>query len=109
MKGNTRPTGGRADLPFMACRCGVGTSYLELNPQSKVFTDTVERGMLMAVPEIKRDLPSFLRGGHTPEKRLIEAKRLKHRLAIVEWAMEQEIKSPVQQFGLDRQKTIRKR
>jgi len=43
-------------LPFMPCRGGVGTSYPEVNPDLKVFTDPVLGQTLLAVPAIEPDV-----------------------------------------------------
>ena len=43
-------------LPFLPCRGGVGTSYPELNPDLKVFTDPVLGQTLLAVPAIEPDV-----------------------------------------------------
>jgi glutaconate CoA-transferase subunit A len=43
-------------LPFMPCRGGVGTSFPELNPDLKVFTDPVGGQTLIAVPAIEPDV-----------------------------------------------------
>lgn len=43
-------------LPFMPCRGGVGTSYPELNPDLKLFTDPVGGQTLLAVPAIEPDV-----------------------------------------------------
>lgn len=43
-------------LPFMPCRGGVGTSYPEVNPDLKVFTDPVGGQTLVAVPALEPDV-----------------------------------------------------
>ena len=43
-------------LPFMPTRGGVGTSYPEVNPDLKLFTDPVRGETLLAVPAIEPDL-----------------------------------------------------
>lgn len=43
-------------LPFMPCRGGVGTSYPEINPDLKVFTDPVQGQTLLAVPALEPDV-----------------------------------------------------
>jgi glutaconate CoA-transferase subunit A len=43
-------------LPFMPCRGGVGTSFPEINPDLKVFTDPVAGQTLIAVPAIEPDV-----------------------------------------------------
>ena len=43
-------------LPFMPCRGGVGTSFPEVNPDLKVFTDPVAGQTLIAVPAIEPDV-----------------------------------------------------
>ena len=43
-------------LPFMPCRGGIGTSYPEINPDLKVFTDPVGGQRLVAVPAIEVDV-----------------------------------------------------
>ena len=43
-------------LPFLPCRGGVGTSYPEVNPDLKVFTDPVLGQTLLAVPAIEPDV-----------------------------------------------------
>ena len=43
-------------LPFMPTRGGVGTSYPEVNPDLKLFTDPVHGQTLLAVPAIEPDL-----------------------------------------------------
>ena len=49
-------------LPFMPCRGGVGTSYPEVNPDLKVFTDPVRGQTLLAVPAIEPDVALAARG-----------------------------------------------
>jgi glutaconate CoA-transferase, subunit A len=43
-------------LPFLPCRGGVGTSYPEVNPDLKLFTDPIAGQTLLAVPAIEPDL-----------------------------------------------------
>jgi glutaconate CoA-transferase, subunit A len=43
-------------LPFMPCRGGVGTSFPELNPDLKLFTDPIGGQTLLAVPAIEPDV-----------------------------------------------------
>jgi glutaconate CoA-transferase subunit A len=43
-------------LPFMPTRGGVGTSYPEVNPELRVFTDPVNGETLVAVPAIEPDV-----------------------------------------------------
>ena len=43
-------------LPFMPARGGVGTSYPEINPDLKVFSDPVRGETLVAVPAIEPDV-----------------------------------------------------
>ena len=50
-------------LPFLPCRGGVGTSFPEVNPDLKVFTDPVKGETLLAVPAIEPDL-ALLHAAH---------------------------------------------
>jgi glutaconate CoA-transferase subunit A len=43
-------------LPFMPCRGGVGTSFPEINPDLKLFTDPIGGQTLLAVPAIEPDV-----------------------------------------------------
>jgi len=43
-------------LPFLPCRGGVGTSFPEINPDLKPFTDPVRGETLLAVPAIEPDV-----------------------------------------------------
>jgi glutaconate CoA-transferase subunit A len=43
-------------LPFLPCRGGVGTSFPELNPALRLFTDPVRGETLLAVPALEPDV-----------------------------------------------------
>lgn len=43
-------------LPFLPCRGGVGTSFPEINPDLKPFTDPITAQPLLAVPALEPDL-----------------------------------------------------
>jgi glutaconate CoA-transferase subunit A len=43
-------------LPFLPCRGGVGTSFPEINPDLKAFSDPIRGETLLAVPAIEPDL-----------------------------------------------------
>ncbi len=43
-------------LPFLPWRTGVGTSYAEVNPDLKLFTDPIKGETLIAVPAIQPDI-----------------------------------------------------
>jgi glutaconate CoA-transferase subunit A len=43
-------------LPFLPCRGGVGTSFPELNPELRVFTDPIRGETLLAVPALEPDV-----------------------------------------------------
>jgi glutaconate CoA-transferase subunit A len=43
-------------LPFLPCRGGVGTSFPDVNPDLKVFTDPLRGETLLAVPAIEPDV-----------------------------------------------------
>lgn len=43
-------------LPFLPCRGGVGTSFPDLNPELKLFTDPITGQPLLAVPAIEPDV-----------------------------------------------------
>jgi glutaconate CoA-transferase subunit A len=43
-------------LPFLPCRGGVGTSFPEINPALRVFSDPIRGETLLAVPALEPDL-----------------------------------------------------
>lgn len=43
-------------LPFLPCRGGVGTSFPDLNPALKLFTDPIRGETLLAVPALEPDV-----------------------------------------------------
>jgi glutaconate CoA-transferase, subunit A len=43
-------------LPFLPCRGGVGTSFPELNPELRLFTDPIRGETLLAVPALEPDV-----------------------------------------------------
>ena len=50
-------------LPFLPCRGGVGTSFPEVNPDLRTFTDPVKGQTLIAVPALEPDL-ALLHAAH---------------------------------------------
>jgi glutaconate CoA-transferase subunit A len=55
---------GAQRLPFMPTRAGVGTSYPEVNPELKVFSDPIKNETLIAVPAIRPEVV-FLYAGYS--------------------------------------------
>jgi len=55
---------GAQRLPFLPTRAGVGTSYPEVNPELKVFSDPIKGETLIAVPAIRPEVV-FLYAGYS--------------------------------------------